>query len=97
MKYTLASHSIEISDFQHDQIVEKIKKLEKHLPDPLPLEIAFTHDSPEVVRCHLNYGNGKNTVHCEQTGATIEDALDQVIEKLRRELIKRHEKKRDWR
>ena len=97
MKYTLASHSIEISDYQQAQIEEKIMKLEKHLPDPLPLEIAFTNDSPEVVRCHLNYGNGKNTSHCEQTGATIEDSLDKAIEMLRRELIKKHEKERDWR
>ena len=94
MKYALYAQHVTLSDYQHRQVEEKIGRLSKLLKHPLPLEIAFTNDSPEVFRCHLSYGQGKDAFHAENTGPDIEDALDGAIEKLRRELVKQQEKQR---
>lgn len=94
VKYTLSAHNIVLSAFNRRQIEEKIGRLEKYLRHPLPVEITFRREGKGLILCAVTYGEGKQTLHAERANHSLEESLDQVLEALKKELIKQHERAR---
>lgn len=97
MQYTIAAKGIELSDFNHQLIGEKVGRLEKHLRHPWPVEITFHREGKGLIICALTYGEGKQALHAERSNHSLEQSLDEALEALKRELIKQHEKLRSQR
>lgn len=95
MKFNLRNQYISPTDSDLAQMQEKLDRLDKHLLPPYVADVHLIHDqhhrSGEVVTCIINIEHGKRVFHTERTGGTIQDALDEAIEAVRRELKKYHD------
>ncbi len=98
MKYSLRTENMELSEFDVKQLDKKIERLRNHLTPPFEMDINIKHDrhhnKGQVVTCKINIEQGKKVLHAERTGQSAQDAIDVVIEAIKHELEKEHDKKK---
>lgn len=95
MRYTLYTQNVVLSAFNRRLLEEKVRRVEKYLKHPLPLEVSVRCEGKaRTFVCTLMYGAGKHVLRAERHGATLEDSLDAALEALRHELIKQRERMR---
>lgn len=94
MRYTLYTPNIVLSAFSRRLVEEKLRRIEKFLIHPHPLEVSLRREGRGQFRCALTYGNGKHAIHAERSRGKLEDSLDEALDALRRELVKQREKQR---
>ena len=101
MNYKLTTKHIDISDQDRDMMDEKFGRLEKHLTVPFRLEVMLQHDTHhrhgDVVTCRLNVNQFGTTLHAERSRDSVQNAVDESVDALKRELIKHKEKDQDKR
>lgn len=101
MKYSLRTENFTLSDFDREQLDKKMERLNKHLIPPFTVDVALLHDTHhnkgQVVTCRINVEHGKKVLHAERTGQSAQDAVDESLVAIKRELEKEHDKKKDHR
>ena len=99
MKYNLSTKNVDLAEADHVLLTKKINILEKHLQPPYQIDVRFTrstaHHSGPVITQRINVGHGQTVFHSERSGDTIQDALDDTLAAITRELSKEHDKKKD--
>lgn len=99
MKYNLHCENLELSDFEQTELDKKIERIEKHLQPPFIVDVTLHHDGHHlkgaVVTCRINVEQGKKLFHVERTGSTAADVLDAVLDALKNELERDHDKRKD--
>lgn len=78
---------------------KKLSRLKKHLLPPYTMDVRCTHSTHhakgDVVDCTVNIEQSGKVFHAQRSSSTIQDALDEVIEALEKELGKEHDKRKD--
>lgn len=96
MKYNLRTEHLELSDLDHEQIDEKLDRLQKHLEPPFVIDVTLQHDTHHrhgaVVTCTINVEHGKKVFHAERSDNTVQNALDEAVNTLQKELGRAHDK-----
>ncbi|MFA6700989.1 MAG: ribosome-associated translation inhibitor RaiA [Thiomicrospira sp.] len=96
MQYSLHIENFQLSDADRDLLDKKLERLEKRLQTPYTTDVHFSHDTHhnrgDTVRCTINIEQGKKLLHAERTRETAQDALDEVLEALGKELEKQKSK-----
>lgn len=99
MQYTLSLQHITLSDTDEQLMNEKLDRLEKHLLPPFTSHVRFTrnthHLKGDVVKCIVTINQGKEVFHAEREASNIQDALDEVISALNKNLGRAHSKRKD--
>jgi ribosomal subunit interface protein len=96
MKYSLRTEHITLSDLDREQLDKKLSRLNKHLLEHHMIDISILHDTHHqkgnTVTCVINIEQGKKVFHAERTHSTIQNALDEALAAVARELKKEHDK-----
>ena len=99
MTYNLHCENLDLSDFERTELDKKIDRIEKHLHPPFMVDVVLHHDAHHlkgaVVTCRINIKQGKKLFHVERTGSTAADAVDEVLNALKNELEREHDKRKD--
>jgi ribosomal subunit interface protein len=98
MKYSLSTKNIELTEADQERLDEKLGRLSKYLIPPFHPQVLVQqerhHRSGATIRCRINIVQAGTVLHAERMGATVQEALDEVSAALKRELIKRRDKRR---
>ncbi len=99
MLYNLHCQHIELSDLERDELDKKINRLTRHVTLPYTLDVTLQHDTHhlkgDVITCRMNINQGKKVFHAERVGSTIADTVDEVLDALKSELEKAHDRHKD--
>lgn len=99
MKYSLTTKYIELVEADIRLLDKKLERLEKHLLVPFQADVVLRRDrhhrSGETVTCKINIEQGKSVYHAQRVGESVQEALDEVIAALKKELVKNREKRRN--
>lgn len=98
MKYSLTTKNIELVEADIKLLDKKMERLEKHLRPPFQVDVVLRQDrhhrTGETVTCKINIEQGRSVYHAQRVGASVQEALDEVIAALKQELLKNREKRR---
>lgn len=85
-----------MTDEDQQLMDSKLNRIKKHLIPPYVADISCTHaqlkSSGETVTCTINIEQGKKVFHAERTADTLQNALDEAVQAISRELAKEHDK-----
>lgn len=99
MHYNLHCENLQLSDFEARDLDKKIERLGKHVQPPFVVDVTLQHDAHHlkgaVITCRINVTHGKKLFHVERTGSTTADAVDEVLNALKNELERDHDKRKD--
>lgn len=98
MKYSLRLQDIELTDEDQRLMDSKLDRIKKHLTPPYVADISCIRTqlktAGETVTCIINIEQGKKVFHAERTSDTIQNALDEAVAAVSRELAKEHDKQK---
>lgn len=98
MKYSLTAQHIELTEADVALLDKKLERMEKYLRPPFHTDVVLRHDTHhrtgDAVVCTINIEQGKTVWHAQRQGESIQEALDEVIAVLKRELIKNRDRRR---
>lgn len=101
VKYNLTRKNIELSELDQQEIEEKTQRLKRLIKGPYTFDIVIKRDSHHrqgnVIDCRMTLKTAGNTMHAERLNSTVANVVDEVVEALRKELVKFQEKKNDRR
>ena len=96
MKYNLQS-DLDFSTADQRLLDKKMNRIGKLLEPPYTIDLRFKRDTHHatgnVVTCTINIKQGKKVHHAERSGENPQNALDQVLQAMRQELKKHHDKR----
>ena len=94
MKIELTGQHIDITPSLHDYVHEKFKRLERHFGRVINSHVVL---SVEKLRHHAEASLlvSHNTIFAESTSEDMYAAIDQLIDKLDRQIVKHKEKTKD--
>ncbi len=96
MKYSITTQHIELSEVDLSLLDKKLERMEKYLTPPFHTDVVLRHDTHHrtgiTVTCIINIKQGKAVFHAERAGESVQEALDEVIGVLKKELQKKREK-----
>ena len=94
MKIELTGQHIDVTPSLHDHVHEKFKRLERHFDRVINAHIVL---SVEKQRHHAEASLlvSQNTIFAESTSEDMYAAIDQLIDKLDRQIVKHKEKTKD--
>lgn len=100
MKYSLTTKNLELTPSDLNLLDKKLERLEKYVRPPFQVDVVLRRDrhhlSGETVMCKINIEQGRTVSHGERQGETVQEALDEVIAALKKELIKSRQRGRKW-
>ena len=95
MKYSLRTEHVSLNTADEEQINKQLRTLSIHRKLPDITDISFHKSTPHgkgnIISCIINIQQGKRLLHTERDGETLQNALAQSIEVLRRKLQKNHD------
>lgn len=101
MQYSLHIDDFQLSDSDQELLDKKLNRFEKRLQPPYVADVNFSRESHQnkgdTIRCAINIKHGKKLHHAERICATVQDALDQVLDALEKELDKEKSKEKSAR
>lgn len=94
MHITIAGHHLEITDALHDYVTSKLERLERHFDQVSNIDVILT------VEKHVQKAEATVPVNGQNLFAIAEEqdmyaAIDALVDKLDRQIIKRKEKVTD--
>lgn len=96
MKYSLRLQDVALTDEDQRLMDSKLDRIKKHLIPPYVADISCTRTvlktAGESVTCIINIEQGKKVFHAERTSNTLQNALDEAVAAVGRELAKEHDK-----
>lgn len=96
MKYSITTQHIELSEADLTLLDKKLERIKKYLTPPFNANVVLRHDTHHrtgiTVTCTVNIKQGKTVFHAQRAGESIQEALDEVIDVLKRELLKNQDK-----
>ena len=97
MKYSLHCDHLELSEWDKEQLIEKLGRIDKFVDEAHMLDVVFKHSTHhqtgDVVTCTLNLEQGKRVFHASRASSTAQTALDEALHALRQELEHAHGKR----
>ncbi|MFH1353790.1 MAG: ribosome-associated translation inhibitor RaiA [bacterium] len=98
MKYSLTTKNIQLPEADIKLLDKKLERLEKHLRPPFQTDVVLRHDrhhrTGDTVTCIVNIKQRGSVFHAQRVGKSAQEALDEVIAALKKELVKNREKRR---
>jgi ribosomal subunit interface protein len=98
MKYSLSLEHVTLGDEDQVMMDKKLSRLRKHLLPPYTIDVRCTrsthHNKGDVMTCTVNIEQGGHVFHAQREADTIQDALDEVIAALEKELSRDHDKRK---
>lgn len=98
MKYSLRTQGIKLTDLDRGQLDEKIDRLKTHLQPPFVMDVSVIHEKlrsqGDSVTCKITVEQGKKVFHAERVNSSVQNALDETISAVRKELKKEHDKQK---
>ncbi|MBI3255398.1 MAG: HPF/RaiA family ribosome-associated protein [Candidatus Andersenbacteria bacterium] len=89
---------MELGDADITMMDKKLARLKKHLLPPYTTDVrcmrSTHHAKGDVITCSVNIEQSGKVFHAERAASTIQDALDEVIEVLEKELGRAHDKRK---
>lgn len=99
MEYSLRVRGLNLTAMDQQLLDKKLERLERHVPTPFSCSVDIEHDQHHrkgaVVLCRVNITSHKKTYHVERSAETVQDAMDQVLEALRHDLERDHDKHKE--
>ena len=93
MKIDLSGHHIDLTDALHDYVNEKIGKLERHFDHVTNAHVVLQVDKKRhIAEATLHLPGNNNTVHANAVQNDMYAAIDKLIDKLDRQILKHKEK-----
>lgn len=98
MHYSLSLEHLRLGGEDNSMIDKKLDRLHKHLLPPFTTDVRLVrsrhHAKGDVIACTVNIEQGGKVFHAERSASTIQDALDEVIDALQKELGRAHDKRK---
>ena len=98
MKYSLRTHQLTVTDMDLEQMEKKLDRLNKHLIPPFVVDVNCEREmlktAPESITCTIRIEQAKKVFHAKRTDVTLQNALDQAIESIQKELRREHDKRK---
>lgn len=98
MQYSLSLEHVVMGDEDTELMDKKLGRLKKHLLPPYSADVRCVrsrhHAKGDVITCTVNITQSGKVFHAERTAETIQDALDEVIAALDKELGRAHDKRK---
>ncbi len=91
MQLQLTGHHIDITEAMRNHVQEKLQKLTRHFDQVIDCQVILTVERNEKKAEATLHVNGKH-LHAEATGDDMYGAIDAMVDKLDRQLIKHKEK-----
>lgn len=96
MKYNLTTQHITITEQDHELLDKKLNALLKHLVPPYVTDVLVKkdqhHSKGDIITCSIRIKHGQHVSHASRERDTVQNALDEAIEAIRRELKKIQDK-----
>lgn len=98
MQIKLSGHHVEITDALHNQIHAKMQKLQRHFDNVVDTEVILSVEkNQQKAEASIHLGGGGGRIFAEATANDLYAAIDLLIDKLDRQIIKQKEKTVDKR
>lgn len=92
MQANITGHHIEITDALRDYVQEKIKKLERRFANITNIHVVLTFESQAQQKAEAHVDLAKGDIHAHAHADDMYAAIDLMIDKLDRQVIKHKEK-----
>lgn len=94
MNLTVTGHHVEVTDSMRNYVVEKLRRLQRHSENLFDIQVIL---SVEKVRqkAEATIQVSGNTLHAHTTQPDMYAAIDLLMDKLDRQLIRHKEKSKD--
>lgn len=98
MKYSLTTKNMQLTKADIKLLDKKLERLEKHLRVPFQTNLLLRHDqhhrTRDTITCIVNIKQKGSFFHAQRVGQSVQEALDEVVDALKNELVKNREKER---
>lgn len=91
MRIEVVGHQIEVTPALKEAVLGKLSKLERHSEDLIDGRVTLTVERL-LQKADATINLSGHTIHAEATDADMYTAIDQLLDKLLRQIIKRKEK-----
>ncbi|WP_018873125.1 ribosome hibernation-promoting factor, HPF/YfiA family [Thioalkalivibrio sp. ALJ16] len=97
MQINLTGHHVDLTDALRDYVNEKFAKLERHFDKVIDVHVVLTHERNQTQhnKAEANLQVSGNHIHAEASHEDMYAAIDGLIDKVDRQLIKHKEKIKD--
>ena len=96
MQIELTGHHMDITDSLRNFVNEKFKRLERHFDHVINTHVVLTVEKVQH-RAEASLLVSRNTIFADATHEDMYAAIDQLIDKLDRQIVKHKEKIKDHR
>jgi putative sigma-54 modulation protein len=94
MQINLTGHHVDITDALRGYVEEKFERLERHFDHVIDIHVVLTVEKNHN-KAEANLQVSGNQIHAEATDDDMYAAIDDLIDKTDRQLIKHKEKMKD--
>lgn len=91
MRIEIVGHQIEVTPALKEAVLSKLSKLERHSEDLIDGRVTLSVERLQK-KVDATFNLAGHTIHAEAADADMYTAIDQVQDKLHRQIIKRKEK-----
>ena len=91
MNLNLSGHHLEITPAIREHVVSKLEKIERHFDNVIDVNVVLSVEKL-VQKAEVNVHLSGKTIFVESDDANLYVAIDKLIEKLDRQIIKHKEK-----
>lgn len=95
MRIEISGHQIDVTPALRDYVQSKLQKLERHADNLLDLHVILSVDKLEQKAEGTINAAGGRTLHAESVAADMYAAIDLLLDKLDRQVLKQKEKASD--
>ena len=95
MRIQTYGHDIEVTPALRDYVENKLERLGRHVERPLEVRVQLSLDKPNHKAEATLVPAGGKAMHADATGVDMYAAIDLLVDKLDRQLLKQHKKQTD--
>lgn len=96
MNLTVTGHHVDVTDAMRGHVESKLGKLARHTDRPVAMEVTLVVEKDRH-KAEANVHVGGTHLHADTEGSDMYAAIDELADKLDRQLIRHKEKRRTLR
>ncbi|MCG5515117.1 MULTISPECIES: ribosome hibernation-promoting factor, HPF/YfiA family [unclassified Ectothiorhodospira] len=94
MQINLTGHHVDLTDALRNYVNEKFERLERHFDNVIDVHVILTVEKLQQ-KAEANLLLSGNSIHAEATHTDMYAAIDALVDKLDRQVVKHKEKLKD--
>lgn len=94
MQINLTGHHVDLTDALRNYVNEKFERLERHFDNVIDVHVILTVEKLQQ-KAEANLLLSGNSIHADSTHTDMYAAIDALVDKLDRQVVKHKEKLKD--